>query len=97
MTAYLQSEVDKYAKQIVNVLIGDPHISAPGILPQLTLEGSRSSERSIAHLFGGAETFRKTCHRLEALRWALVVHQFDKLPFDIDLQERVGEPVSLLH
>ena len=87
MTAYLQTEVDEYTKEIENLLIDDPHVSVPGILQQLKLGGSCSSERRIAHLSGGASTFRKTCHPLGALRWAFVMRQFDGLPFPIDLQK----------
>ena len=41
------------------------------------------------HLFGGPSMPTETCHRLEAIRWALVTRQLDRHPVPIDLQERV--------
>ena len=69
----LQAEVDRYAKWIVDLILGDPYISVPEIARQLKDGGGLCSrEGSAIHLFGGPRIFRKTCHRMEALRWARV-------------------------
>ena len=35
--------------------------------------------------------FRKTCSRMEALRWALITHQWEQMPFQMDIQYREWE------
>ena len=89
MPEQLQEEVDRYTKWIVGLILRDPIISAPEILRQLKDGGGRcSSEGSVKHLFGGPRMFRKTCSRMEALRWAAVRHQWKQLPFQMDIQYR---------
>ena len=91
ITECQQAEVDKYTKRIVELMIRDPCVSVPGILQQLKTGGLRSSEESVVHLFGGPELFRKTCRRMEILRWVLVTHQWEAMPFQMDIQYREWE------
>ena len=93
----LQAEVDECAKQIVGLMLDDPYVSAPEILRRLTAGGRRSSERSVVHLFGGTGIFRKTRHRTEILRWVLVTHQWEWMPFQMDIQYREWEGKRRYH
>ena len=91
MTEYLQAEVDRYARRIVDLILDDPCISAPKILRRLAIEGQCSSERSVAHLFGGPRIFRQTCHRMGILRQVLVTRLWERMPFQMDIQYREWE------
>ena len=93
----LQVEVDEYTKRIVDLIIDDPCISVPSILQRLGQEGPCSSERSVVHLFGGPRMFRRTRHRLEVCRWALVTHRWEELPFKMDIQYRQWEGKRRYH
>ena len=93
----LQAEVDECTKEIVDLMLDDPYISAPEILRQLTAGRRRSSERSVVHLFGGPRIFRKTRHRMEILRWVLATHQWEWMPFQIDIQYREWEGKRRYH
>ena len=97
MTEYLQAEVDKYTKHIVDMISDNPYVSVPEILRQLTAEGQHSSEASVVHLFGGPRIFRETCHRMEILRWVLVTHQWEWMPFQMDIQYREWEGKRRYH
>ena len=97
MPEYLQEEVDRCAKHIADLILEDPYISAPEILRQLAAGGQHSSEASVVHLFGGPRIFRKTCHRMEILRWVLVTHQWEWLPFQMDIQYREWEGKRRYH
>ena len=92
-----QAEVDECAKHIVDLILDDPYISVPQILRQLTAGGRRSSERSAVHLFGGPRIFRKTCHRMEMLRWALATHQWEWIPCRMGVQYREWEGKRRYH
>ena len=39
-------------------------------------------------MFGGPWVFRRTCHRMEILRWVLITHQWEWMPFQMDIQYR---------
>ena len=93
----LQAEVDEYTKRIVDLIIDDPCVSVPSILRRLGQGGPCSSERSVVHLFGGPRMFRRTRHRLEVFRWVLVTHQWEELPFKMDIQYREWEGKRRYH
>ena len=93
----LQVEVDEYTKRIVDLIIDDSCISGSSILQRLGQEGPCSSERSVAHLFGGPRMFRRTCHRLEVFRWVLATHRWEELPFKMDIQHREWEGKRRYH
>ena len=94
---YRQAKVDRCTKHIVDAILDNPHISVPEILRQLAAGGQQSSEASVIHLFGGPQIFRKTCHRMEILRWVLVTHQWEWLPFQMDIPYREWEGKRRYH
>ena len=97
MTEYHQEEVDRCTKHIVDMILEDPYISVPEILRQLAAGGQNGSEASVVHMFGGRQIFRKTCRRMEILRWVLVTHQWEWLPFQMDIQYREWEGKRRYH
>ena len=94
---YRQAKVDRCTKHIVDAILDNPHISVPEILRQLAAGGQHGSEASIVHLVGGPRIFRKTCHRMEILRWVLVTHQWERMPFQMDIQYREWEGKRRYH
>ena len=97
MSEFLQARVDSYTKNIVDLILGDPFVPAPEILRQLTAGGQHSSERSVVHMFGGPRVFRQTCHRMEILRRGLETHQWERMPFKMDIQYREWEGKRRYH
>ena len=91
MPEYLQREADGYTMSIVELIIDDPCISAPRILQRLVRDGACGSEGIAVHLFGGPGMFRRTRRRLEVLRWVLVTHEWEQIPFPAELQYREWE------
>ena len=91
LSEHLQAAVDRCTKSIAGLILDDPCISAPEILRQLTEGGQHGSERRVVHMFGGPWVFRQTCYRMEMLRWVLATHQWERMPFQMDIQYREWE------
>ena len=78
--------LDYYVKEMLDSVREDPWISTAGIWEYITSNGPCVRPRGVMHLFGGIRQFRRTCRRMNILRWAAIEGREDELPLGQETQ-----------
>ena len=78
--------LDYYVAEMLHCVQDDPWISIPGIWKYITQGGPCVRPRGVMHLFGGMGQFKRTCRRLDVVRWAVIKHREDELPLGQEFQ-----------
>ena len=93
----VQSMVDHYISEIIDHIIDDPHITIPKILQTIAQHGPCPSQKDVIHLFGGKKIFKKTCRRMEIIRWAAATDQLEMLPLADESQSENEIQHKIMH
>ena len=75
-----QSMLDYYVAEMIHCIQENPWASTPEIWDYITLGGPCVRRKNVMHLFGGMGQFKRTCRRMNTLRWAVIKHREDELP-----------------
>ena len=80
--------LDYYVKGMMDCVREDPWVSTPGIWDYVTQGGPCVRPSGVMHLFGGVGQFRRTCQRMDILRWAVVEGREEEFPLGQEPQTR---------
>ena len=75
-----QSMLDHYVREMPDCLREDPWSSTPEIWAYITSGGPCARPKGVMHLFAALKQFRRTCRRMDVLRWAVIMKREDELP-----------------